>query len=402
MPGAPSLPPGTWGDIRYMRRAGAQPGWRAIAQFCDQDDVVRQVERAAPTKPKAKAKLTAALAARADAMRGGDIGPTARLRMVADRWLARLARRVDDGNRSPNTLALYRHTWTNHIAPRAGDWRLDRIDVQRVDRLLTEITDERGYPTAKTARGVLSGMLGMAARFGAIPTNPVRDVEALSAPARDPVRALSPGEAVDLWNRISDLTRTGTCDPDLPDLVLWMLGTSERIGNTLAAHWPWLDLNAATAALGPNVIRVKGEGLRLNHGTTKTRARMIDLPEPVIAMLLARREQPRYRPMGPVFPDSFGGLRDPRNTNRSLRRAFNQAGYPWVTSHVFRKTVATVLDDAELSARQVADQLGHAKPSMTQDVYMARKARNPRAKAALEAMLTTEPEQKVIDLPRGG
>jgi integrase len=35
---------------------------------------------------------------------------------------------------------------------------------------------------------------------------------------------------------------------------------------------------------------------------------------------------------------------------------------------VFRKTCATLLE-GELSARQIADQLGHAKVSMTQDNY---------------------------------
>lgn len=47
-------------------------------------------------------------------------------------------------------------------------------------------------------------------------------------------------------------------------------------------------------------------------------------------------------------------------------------GYGWVTSHAFRKTVATRLDEAGLSARSIADHLGHARPSMTQDVYMGR------------------------------
>ena len=36
-------------------------------------------------------------------------------------------------------------------------------------------------------------------------------------------------------------------------------------------------------------------------------------------------------------------------------------------------TVATRLDEAGISARQVADQLGHRNPSMTADVYMGRK-----------------------------
>ena len=46
--------------------------------------------------------------------------------------------------------------------------------------------------------------------------------------------------------------------------------------------------------------------------------------------------------------------------------------------HNFRKTTATHLDQAGLSARVIADQLGHARPSMTQDVYMGRKAVDAR------------------------
>ena len=42
------------------------------------------------------------------------------------------------------------------------------------------------------------------------------------------------------------------------------------------------------------------------------------------------------------------------------------------TTHSFRKTVATLVDDAGLSARIGADHLGHAKVSMTQDRYMSR------------------------------
>lgn len=66
----------------------------------------------------------------------------------------------------------------------------------------------------------------------------------------------------------------------------------------------------------------------------------------------------------------------------------------WITSHSFRKTTATILDDAGQSARQIADQLGHARPSLTQDVYMGRRAKNPAAAAALEAALNTHPESK--------
>lgn len=42
--------------------------------------------------------------------------------------------------------------------------------------------------------------------------------------------------------------------------------------------------------------------------------------------------------------------------------------------------------DGMTSARLVADHLGHAKPSMTQDVYMGRKAGSTAAAAALGAL----------------
>jgi integrase len=41
-------------------------------------------------------------------------------------------------------------------------------------------------------------------------------------------------------------------------------------------------------------------------------------------------------------------------------------------THIFHKTVATLIDDDGLSARIGADQLGHSKVSMSQDRYMTR------------------------------
>ncbi|GHF47738.1 integrase [Amycolatopsis bartoniae] len=79
-----------------------------------------------------------------------------------------------------------------------------------------------------------------------------------------------------------------------------------------------------------------------------------------------------------------------RNTRRDLRVARGTEGFAWVTSHVFRKTCATILDEARFTPRQIADQLGHARPSLTQDVYVGRKVANPAAADALQQELGTE------------
>ena len=57
----------------------------------------------------------------------------------------------------------------------------------------------------------------------------------------------------------------------------------------------------------------------------------------------------------------------------------------WVTFHAWRKTTATVLDGAGATARMIADQLGHSRVSMTQDVYLGRRSREARVVAALES-----------------
>jgi hypothetical protein len=57
----------------------------------------------------------------------------------------------------------------------------------------------------------------------------------------------------------------------------------------------------------------------------------------------------------PVFPAPLGNLRDPSNTQAGLRDAFQVAGFEWVTSHVRRKTVATLVDQAGLFGRRVTD-----------------------------------------------
>lgn len=69
-----------------------------------------------------------------------------------------------------------------------------------------------------------------------------------------------------------------------------------------------------------------------------------------------------------VFANSRGhGLgrlswRDPHNTGGRLREALDRAEFEWVTSHVFRKTAATILDHAGLTARAIAGHIGHARP----------------------------------------
>lgn len=77
-------------------------------------------------------------------------------------------------------------------------------------------------------------------------------------------------------------------------------------------------------------------------------------------------------PAGVICPSTTGTLRGPDNFGKQWREVRDDLGLPEVSSHSFRKTVATLIDGNGLLAQIGADQLGHARPSMTQDVYMSR------------------------------
>ncbi len=194
-----------------------------------------------------------------------------------------------------------------------------------------------------------------------------------------------------------------------------MLGTGTRIGETCAVRpgtnadgLPLLDRDAGTFEVNATVVRVKQRGLLIQERSKSAAGwRVLALPPYVLSMLDRRQgELRRQAPGGIVFGSPLGQVRDPSNTSADLRHILDgigcaecgerghlihgrarircQAGpYSCVTSHVFRKTGATRLDAAGLSARQIADQLGHEKPSMTQDVYMGRKVVSARAAEVL-------------------
>jgi len=85
-----------------------------------------------------------------------------------------------------------------------------------------------------------------------------------------------------------------------------------------------------------------------------------------------------------VFVSPLGLLRDPSNTSHHIRDLLNGTGHPSASAHTFRKTVATLLDEAGASGREAANQLGHARSSMTTDVCMSRRTTLERAREVLE------------------
>lgn len=372
MTGRPPLPVGTYGSISVREE---RPGrFRARTRFRDFDGQVRYVVRFGTSRSAAERTLKEALVARVEDGHGIGMNGSTTVATLAKEWL----RDVDaDPSLARSTKARYRDVAEGFIVPGVGALRLREIGVAHVDRLLRTITEKHGAANAKTARSVLSGMIGQAMRQGAMHTNPVRDAKPIRVEKKAP-RALTVEEAKKLLGKLQ-------ADPDairldLPDLCEFMLGTGVRIGEACAVQLDQLDLDAGTIEVSRTDTRFGIEE------RTKTKAgwRIIAVPATVVSMLRRRIADPEIRTDVVLFPSPAGRVRDSSNTTGDLRRAFDRAGFDWVTSHTFRKTVATRLDEAGLSARQIADHLGHAQPSMTLDVYMGRRVAVADAAKALD------------------
>jgi integrase len=369
---------GTYGALRFYK---TDTGYRACAKARGYDGRIRAVERHGKTRAAAERALKAAMRDRTTERTEGHITPSSQVSVLAEAWYAALT------GLSPVTMQAYRDRLDRQIVPRLGQLRIRELSVGILDRHLRGITDAHGVATARMCRSVLSGMCTLAARQDALTHNPVRAVSQVKGRPKKAPRALSLPQLRQLRAALTYDDRAAA--RDLPDLIAFLMATGLRISEACGLSWDAVDLEAGTFEVRAAAVRIRGRGLVVKTTKTDTGTRTLELPLWCVGMLrerAARLDLDKGSGQHPVFPAPMGGWRDPSNTQADLKDALSAAGFDWVTSHVFRKTVATLMDQAGLSPRAAADQLGHANTSMTTDVYFGRKVATTGAATVLEAL----------------
>nr|WP_234821693.1 site-specific integrase [Mycobacteroides abscessus] len=387
MAGRPPLRIGQHGKITRTSLGGGV--WLARCRFRDVDGVTRIVERRGPQGDQhgklAEDALIESLKTRAAPGLSGEISLDTRVSDLVDRHIESLA---EDG-KAPATLTTYRSA-ARKLRKFSEALRVGEATPGRMNAVLRSMREAHGANMARHGRTLLRGALQIAVLDDILGANPVAQVGRIESERRPKgARAL---ESTELRDLIGKLRVSEACQAaDLVDAVTILAATGMRRSELLALRWVDFDEDAGTLNITGKVARIEGQGLkRLDTTKTDFSERVVPLPGFAVTALSERRGRAfvGQRPM--IFPSTAGTWRDPDNFNKQWRNVRGGLGVPDVTSHSFRKTVATLIDDAGLSARIGADQLGHAKVSMTQDRYMRRGKTHAEVAALLGRAISDE------------
>jgi integrase len=358
--GRPPLPLGTWGKIRTYKLADGTG--RAIANYKDYDGITRPVEKAGPSEAKATAALLEKLRDRAQRSAGGEITADTKVYVAAEKWL----QTIDESDKAARTKKEYRDTWNRYLVAPLGQLRVQDARVSIVNSVITTVRDRNGRGAAMHCRAVLFGLV---VRHDALDDNPVREIESLGKKKRKTARLINAstvGDVLGTFHASEDAAKW-----DLVDMADVLSGLGCRIGELLALDWATsVDFDHGTICFHGTLIRLPGKGLFVQDHT-KSPAGMRTIRPPMWVMEILKRRHAASESEW-VFPSERGTLRDPDNTRKYIRRVVDGTPFKGLHPHDWRHYVAGTADESGLTARQIADYLGHDRISTTQDDYMER------------------------------
>ncbi len=352
---------------RWVRAAEAtgmgRSRWVARCRYRCADGELRQVRATGPTRADAEAALAEGIARRAQGEAAAAAAADDRVTTVADAAATWLDVLEATGAR-PGTRDLYRRSVVAHLVPRLGMLKVRHLSAPVAERWLAEVADRSGPAAARTARNCLRGVVDVALAKGTLEADPLAGVAVPTTAEPTAARVLSADEEAHLLvvaAADADAVRLG-----LVDLVAVLLGTGARLGEALALRWEDVTPGDPGTGTAPSV-RIAARIDRAGGQTTGIRpvepGRTVPVTPALVAALAARRARGTadVGARALVFPTSRGTAGDPAATTRRLRRLFDAAGLPEVTSHALRATRAQRLLDAGVPAAEVAEVLGTSR-----------------------------------------
>lgn len=288
-----------------------------------------------------------------------------------------------------STIASYRKNIRLHVAPQIGELRLDQVTGTRLTALYRKLEtsgrfDGAGGLAPRTVRYVhtiIHSALGAAVRDGRLAVNPADKATPPSArQSASPEMKTWTGEEL---RRFLDWSEAR--DDELYPGWLVLAMTGMRRGEALALRWGDVDFTTGVVSVrrAAGLIRNKGTQVQLLIGPPKSgRSRVVDLDPQTLAALRSYRAQRGSLQLSFAHADAYvlgdqsGAVRHPERFSRTFHTRIATARaelgddlLPEIRLHDLRHTHATLMLTAGIHPKIVSERLGHAKVSITMDVY---------------------------------
>jgi integrase len=275
---------------------------------------------------------------------------------------------IAPATRARITTERYAGILRKHILPELGRIELQKLDGTAIDAFYAS-RRKLGLAalTMHNIHSLLTLILASAVKAKRLVRSPIADVETKpKAKRRDKIEVLDEAELADLLDSFRGHWLY------MPTLLAATTGL--RRGEVLDLRWQDIDFRKGTLQV-TQAVELVARKLSVKPPKTARSARTIKLPKPVLSELERhRKEQIEQRlKVGVggrsdlVFTTPLGEMLRPSCFGEAF--ANKAAAVKPVTFHCLRHTHATQLLRNGVPVRIVSARLGHAKPSITLEIY---------------------------------
>lgn len=271
-------------------------------------------------------------------------------------WMTYWLDNVVGRRNRPSTMRNYRSKSDNWIVKHLGAYRLAKLQPQHIRALYQTMEDQGKAASVKHVHTLLGSALEQAVKDRVLPYNPVRSVvvtkvEKVQQPKFTLVEAQMILRALD----------------GHPEQARWTVAllSGLRQGEALGLRWEDVDLDAGTLRVERAAQRVTGQGIVLVKPKTLSSVRTRPMVAPV-AFALAAMPGPRA---GFVFGDGDKPL-DQKADSLRWHAMLEAAGAPDKPLKAARATTASLLMEAGVPPKVIAEIMGHAQVATTEGFYM--------------------------------
>ena len=263
----------------------------------------------------------------------------------------------------PTTYAAHNYIFKNHIIPGLGATQLSELTSEMVGEFLEERkcfgnhrpgSSGLGEETMRHIHRLLQQCLDQAVRDGLMADNPARAFH-YSKPTKVNANVLTPLEMEDYLDAAEHLGY-------LPMFML-ALTTGIRQGELIALKWSDLDIESRTLTVAENRAVERRELVEYGRQT-----RSIRLTPEVVDLLIREHSKHPSSPLVFMHPATLKPY-SPQMVRRMHNEIIKKAGIEHIRYVDLRHTCAILALKNGTDAKELAQMLGHYRPTITRQNY---------------------------------